>query len=195
MSFNNVSHQRWKNERPDEVLVKDLKKSLQKEYQLNLSGVTCELLVNRGLVESDSAYEFLYPDLSRLHDPFIMTDMDKATDFLVSAITSKKRIWVYGDYDVDGITSISILILFLRALGIKAEYYIPDRIKEGYGLNEKAVKYIAGQGANLIITVDCGISNHEEVDLARSLGVDVIVVDHHEVPHILPDAVAVLDPK
>lgn len=195
MSFYKISHQRWKSERPDEVLVKDLKKSLQKSYQLNLSGVTCELLVKRGLVEADSAYEFLYPDLGQLHDPFIMADMDKATDLLVSAIASKKRIWIYGDYDVDGITSISILVLFLKELGIKAEYYIPDRIKEGYGLNADAVKYIAGQGADLIITVDCGISNREEIDLARSLGIDVIVVDHHEVPNILPDAVAVLDPK
>jgi single-stranded-DNA-specific exonuclease len=195
MNPKKITDQHWRKEKADAGLVSDLKKNLAETFQLTLSEITCELLINRNFVDAHTAYEFLHPDLNQLHDPFIMADMDRAVKIIIDAISSKKRVWVYGDYDVDGITSVSIMILFLTALGVPARYYIPDRMSEGYGLNREAIDHIASEGADLLICVDCGISNHEEIDHARSLGMKVVVVDHHEVPEIVPPAEAILNPK
>lgn len=172
-----------------------LHQGLKETHRLDISPITCELFVNRGLADVDDVYNFIFPELSSIPDPSLMADMEKAVDRIVRAVASRERIWIYGDYDVDGITSVAVLFLFLSALGVEARYYIPDRIKEGYSLNPDAVRFIHAQGADLIITVDSGISNHNEIQLAKELGMDVIVSDHHEVGDTLPPADAILNPK
>ncbi|MBN1881413.1 MAG: single-stranded-DNA-specific exonuclease RecJ [Deltaproteobacteria bacterium] len=195
MNNSSISDARWDTLTTNDAAVFDLVSALSRIYSLSISPITASLLVNRGFNDPDNVYRFLYPDLSHMPDPFLMVDMDRAVSGVMDAVVSGKRIWVYGDYDVDGITSVSIIVLFFRSLGVDVSYYIPDRVSEGYGLNEDAVRHIAGRGAELIITVDCGISNHREIELAKNLGISVVVTDHHEVPDVLPDALAVLDPK
>ncbi len=172
-----------------------LHQGLKETHRLDISPITCELFINRGLADVDDVYNFIFPELSSIPDPSLMADMEKAVDRIVRAVASRERIWIYGDYDVDGITSVAVLFLFLSALGVEARYYIPDRVKEGYSLNPDAVRFIHAQGADLIITVDSGISNHNEIQLAKELGMDVIVSDHHEVGDTLPPADAILNPK
>ncbi|MFH1890011.1 MAG: single-stranded-DNA-specific exonuclease RecJ [Candidatus Kuenenbacteria bacterium] len=154
-----------------------------------INGVVLQLLYNRGLKTQNEIDQFLGPDyLKDQHDPFLFNDMDKATARILESISKEERIVVYGDYDVDGVTSCSLLYNTLKRAG--ANYlgvYIPDRMKEGYGLNKEAIKDIANQGTKLVITVDCGISGKEEIDLAKELGMDVIVTDHHQEPAELPD--------
>ena len=130
-----------------------------------------------------------------MYDPFLMKGMAKAVDRILRALEDHEKITVYGDYDVDGMTSVSILLLFFESIGANTAYYIPDRMKEGYGMNDEAVRRIAQDGTGLIITVDTGISAAAQCALASSLGLDVIVTDHHECPEILPDAVSVIDIK
>jgi len=195
MNDSSISDPRWDTLTTDDAAVKDLIAALNRTYSLSISQITASLLVHRGFTDPVDVYQFLFPDLSQMPDPFLMSDMDRAVSTILDAVSSGKRIWVYGDYDVDGITSVSIIVLFFRSLGVDISYYIPDRVSEGYGLNEDAVKSIADRGADLIITVDCGISNHREIELAKDLGISVVVTDHHEVPDTLPDAAAVLDPK
>lgn len=189
-----ASHQRWEKETPDESIVLGLQRDLASR-EIPISQITCELFVNRGLCDADAARDFLFPELSGIHDPFLMADMDRAVDLIIKAIIGKKNIWIYGDYDVDGVTSVSLLYLFLSALGATPRYYIPDRVKEGYSLNPDAVRYMHAEGGHLIITVDSGISNHQEIQLARDLGMEVIVSDHHEVGDAIPPANAVVNPK
>ena len=124
-----------------------------------------------------------------------MPDMEIAVNRILKAMENKEKIIIYGDYDVDGITSITVLKSFLKDIGIDVEQYIPNRLEEGYGLNNPAVKKIAEQGYDLMITVDCGISGIEEIKYANSLGIETIVTDHHEVGEDLPDAIAVVDAK
>jgi len=162
---------------------------------LGISPIVAHLLCNRGLGSADAARDFLSPDLSRLHDPGLLPDIEKAVWRLRRAIGSQERILVYGDYDADGVTATSLLIQFLRVLGVEAAHYIPNRVEEGYGLHAEAVKAAAEEGVNLIVTVDCGTSAAAEVELARQLGMDVIVTDHHEPPHTVPRACAVVNPK
>ncbi len=163
--------------------------------ELNITPLMAQLLINRGLVDSGKAFSFLKPDLKDLHDPFLLKDMDKAIERIVSAMDKRERIAIWGDYDVDGTTSTAMLHLFFRELGVETFCYIPDRISEGYGLNAGALKKLGGDGVKLIITVDCGSSNRDEVRFARSMGLDVIVSDHHELPGELPEAAALLNPK
>ncbi len=163
--------------------------------KLNILPLTAQLLINRGLVDCDRAFSFLRPSLKDLHDPFLLKDMDKAVERTVAAIDRGEKIAVYGDYDVDGTTSTALLRLFFSEIGVEARCYIPDRIAEGYGLNAGAVRKLAAEGVKLIITVDCGSSDHDEIALAGSLGIDVIVSDHHELPEVPPPAFAVLNPK
>lgn len=162
---------------------------------LNVSSIIANILLNRGITTFDAAKAFFRPSWENIHDPFLMADMDKASERVCHALYQKERIFIYGDYDVDGITSVSLMLLFFRSLGIEANYYIPDRLKEGYGLSVQGIQKAVDWGANLLITVDCGITASEEVAYATSLGVDVIVCDHHQPDNQLPDAVAVLDPK
>ncbi len=163
--------------------------------ELNFPPVLAKVLLNRGVRTYEEAKVFFRPDLSSLHDPFLLPDMDRAADRLLQAIRNKERVLVYGDYDVDGITSVALLYRFLMRFGVPVDYYVPDRFTEGYGLSEKGVREAAARGAAVMITVDCGVTAHEELQLAGELGLQVIVTDHHEPGESLPPAFAVVDPK
>ncbi|MDD5495810.1 MAG: single-stranded-DNA-specific exonuclease RecJ [Candidatus Omnitrophica bacterium] len=162
---------------------------------LNISKVTAQLLLNRGIETAKEANEFLKCSLSSCHDPFILRDMDKAVSRIKKAISSKEKILVYGDYDVDGITGVVVVYFTLKNLGAIVEAYIPNRIEEGYGLNMEAIKRAHENGVSLIVTVDCGIGSFKEVEYAASLKIETIVTDHHGiVEDRLPSAYAVINP-
>jgi len=161
----------------------------------SLSHPIVQILFNRRLDTKEKIESFLYPSLENLLDPFIFNDMDKATNRIMRAIKEKEPILVYGDYDADGISSIALVLRNLRALSAEAYYYVPNRLTEGYGINKKAVKIISEKGFKLIITVDCGINAESEVELAKNLGMDVIVTDHHVPKEELRSAYAVINPK
>ena len=154
-----------------------------------------QLLYNRGISDPKTAWAFVRGEASRSTDPFLLKDMDKAVDTLFQAVTSGQKIAVYGDYDVDGVTSSALLFEFLRELGVEARVYIPNRFDEGYGLNREAVEILASEGIQLIITVDCGIRSVGEVERAEALGIKVIVSDHHLPGEVVPQADAVINPK
>jgi single-stranded-DNA-specific exonuclease len=161
--------------------------------ELRIHPIVSSILVRRSIVDPDEAKRFLQPSLKDLHNPYLMKDIKRGLRRLVRALNDREKIVIYGDYDVDGITSLVILYDFLKKTGADVSYYIPDRIAEGYGLNRIAVEKIKERGVALIITVDCGISDHKEIAHARSLGMDTIVLDHHEVPENLPEAEAVIN--
>ena len=160
----------------------------------NLNKLLATILVNRK-IEENQIEIYLNPNRKNFHDPFLMPDMEIAVNRILKAMKNKEKIIIYGDYDVDGITSITVLKSFLKDRGIDVDQYIPNRLEEGYGLNNPAVKKIEEQGYDLMITVDCGISGIEEIKYANSLGIETIVTDHHEVGEELPDAIAVVDAK
>jgi len=154
------------------------------------------ILASRGIVGEDAVDRFLHPSIKEyMPDPSVLKDMDKATNIIANAICSGKKIAIYGDYDVDGITSTAIFVKYLRGLGVDVSWHLPTREGEGYGLNVAAVEQIAQSGVGLMITVDCGISGNAEVKRAKELGVDVVVTDHHSPDAVLPDADAVVNPK
>jgi single-stranded-DNA-specific exonuclease len=153
------------------------------------------ILAARGVDTPEKAKRFLNPSISFLYDPFLLPDMERGVDRILTAIRENEKLLVFGDYDVDGITSVFLLTSFLRELGGDVQYIIPHRLRDGYGLSAKAVLLAKKMGVSLIITVDNGIAALEEVALANSLGIDVIVVDHHEPATDMPDACAVIDPK
>ena len=159
-----------------------------------LSPLLCQLLINRGLTEADQAQAFLRPSLYDLEDPYKLYGMERAIDRLLQALRNRDAIAVYGDYDVDGVTGTALLLTFFRELGLEVPYYIPERSSEGYGLNVAAMHQLADQGIRLLITVDCGITAVEEVAVARDLGIDTIITDHHQPPDPLPEAWALLNP-
>lgn len=162
----------------------------------NISIILARILLNRNIDTSTKINKFLYPKIEDLYDPFLMDDMGIAVDKILEIISNKQKITIYGDYDVDGITSVAILTKFLTELGADNTYYLPSRLEEGYGLNVEAIDKIVKDGTKLLITVDCGVSAYDEVKYAISRGLDVIITDHHECPSILPDsAIAVVDPK
>ncbi len=165
---------------------------ISKKY--NLNKLLSTILVNRK-VEEDKIKTYLNPTRKDFHDPFLMPDMEIAVDRILKSIENKEKIIIYGDYDVDGITSITVLKNFLNERGIEVDQYIPNRLEEGYGLNIPAIEAIAKKGYDLMITVDCGISGIEEIKYANSLGIETIVTDHHEVGDELPEALAVVDAK
>ncbi|MGB4273368.1 MAG: single-stranded-DNA-specific exonuclease RecJ [Bacillota bacterium] len=162
---------------------------------LCIPSIVADLMVQRGIKSARDGEAFLRADLADLEDPHLLKDIDKAVERISRGIEENERIVVYGDYDVDGITSICILVDVLRGLGANVDYYIPDRVDEGYGINQEAVASIAKDCTSLLITVDCGITASSEVQLAQSLGMDVIVTDHHEPSAKIPPAVAVINPK
>ena len=165
------------------------------ECGLHLPTVVAVLLVNRGVTSLESARDFLEADFSRLHDPFLMTDMRQAVERVIQALEQKEAITVFCDYDVDGVTSAAFLTHFFRDLNCPVEAYLPERQSEGYGLNSDAVRKIRERGAGLMITADCGITGVKEVALANEIGLDVIITDHHQVGEEgLPPAIAVLNP-
>ncbi len=163
--------------------------------ELNVPPIISKILLSRGVNDLEGAKRFFRARLSHLYDPFLIKDMDLAVERLRRAVLSDEKILVYGDYDVDGITSVSFLYLLLKELAVDVSYYIPDRQVEGYGLSDTGIKDAHNRGISLIITTDCGITGHPEIDLANSLGIDVIISDHHEPGPSLPNAVAVIDPK
>lgn len=167
----------------------------QLAQELGIDQILANLLVQRGIDTFAKARAFFRPDLSMLHDPFLMKDMEKAVKRLDKAVRDKERLFIYGDYDVDGTTAVSLVYSFFRALTKEIEYYIPDRYDEGYGVSYKGIDCAKEHGCSLIITLDCGIKAIEKVKYAASLGIDVIICDHHLPDSELPPAVAVLDPK
>ena len=160
-----------------------------------ISRVTAGALLCRGLLSAEDVAAFLQMDGRRVFNPFLLPDMEAAVERLERAAEAGEKIAVFGDYDADGVTATTLLYTYFSERGLPVSYYIPTRLEEGYGMNETAVRRLAEEGVTLIVTVDCGVACHEEVALARELGVDVIVTDHHECPPELPDAVAVIDPK
>ena len=163
--------------------------------EVGIDRVLAELLVRRGVETFEQARSFFRPSLDDLHDPFLMKDMDLAVERLHKAIVSGEKILVYGDYDVDGTTAVSLVLGFIRRFTQKVDFYIPDRYDEGYGVSYKGIDWAAEGGFSLMITLDCGIKAIDKVEYARSKGIDVIVCDHHLPEDSLPAAVAVLDPK
>jgi single-stranded-DNA-specific exonuclease len=163
--------------------------------RLRLNSLLARVLAARGLHDPDEVNSFFHSNLASLTDPMLLEDMDKAAERLARAIKNKEKICVYGDYDVDGITATVLLIRFLRWLGNEVEYFIPNRISDGYGLKRSAVERIASRGTNLLITVDNGISSVNEVAHANALGLDVIITDHHQPGPVLPPACAVVNPN
>lgn len=162
---------------------------------LSCGDTVSKLLINRGFTDAASADKFLNPDHSSIHDPYLLRDMTKAVETIASAISKGKKLCIYGDYDVDGITSVSTLYLYLKNFTENVGYFIPDRFSQGYGVNENAIDKIYSENYDLIITVDTGISAIEEIEYANSLGMTVIVTDHHECQEVLPKASAVINPK
>jgi len=177
------------NETPSQKEVEELSRSI------NISESIARILIARGIKTFDEARKFFKPEFSDLTDPFLMSDLEKAADRVIQALETNEKILIYGDYDVDGITSISIMYLFLKSLNGDVSYYIPERLKEGYGLSFSNIEDIVKDKISLIITVDCGITALEDIEKARENNIDVIVCDHHEPSEELPRAFAVLDPK
>ena len=157
--------------------------------------VIARLLCQRGLDDPEAAHRFLAPDLSQLHDPFLLTGMREAVERLLAAIARHERIAIHGDYDVDGVTSTVVLRRALELLGGEVIHFVPDRFRDGYGLQPATVDRLAAEGARLIVSVDCGIRATEAADRAHDLGIDLIITDHHEPERELPRALAVINPK
>ena len=180
---------KWEFYNSDEKLVDEICE------RYNLNKVIGKIIVNRHVVNDEDVRIFITPTRDDFHNPFLFKGMDIAVDRIIKAINNKEKILIYGDYDVDGITSTTVLKKYLMDRGIPVDTYVPNRLHEGYGLNKNAIDTIKERNIDLIITVDCGISAIEEVDYAVSLGMDVIVTDHHEVGEKLPNALAVIDAK
>lgn len=185
-------HFKWTYYQPTPELVKQSKELGDK---LSVSPILSRLLIERGITTESAAKRYFRPQLADLINPFLMKDMDIAVDRLNDAIGRKERIMVYGDYDVDGCTAVALVYKFIRQFYSNVEYYIPDRYEEGYGVSHKAILYAKEVGVKLVIILDCGIKAHEEIEFAKSNGIDFIVCDHHEPDDVLPPAVAILNPK
>lgn len=182
-------NKKWQIYETDEGKIEELKE----KYKLN--SLLATILVNRGIDSKEKIRQFLEPTRQDFYNPYLMQDMEIAVERIVRAIENQEKVIIYGDYDVDGITSTVVLKKFLKDLGLEVSYYIPNRLNEGYGLNNKAIEKIVNEGYSLMITVDCGISAIDEIDYANSLGLEVIVTDHHEPGEVLPKALAVVDNK
>ncbi len=182
-------NKKWEYYNSDEKKIKEISEKFE------ISELLATVLVNRDITDDEDIKVFLNPTRNDFHDPYLMPDMKIAVDRIIEGIKKQEKIMIYGDYDVDGITSITVLSKFLKELGLNVGTYIPNRLDEGYGLNQEAIKQIADEGYKLIITVDCGISGTEEVNYAYSLGMEVIITDHHEPLDELPKALAVIDCK
>lgn len=178
-----------------EIFKIDKEKVAEMQKKYNINNLLAILLSNREITSEEQINKFLNPKRNDFYNPFGMPDMEKAVNRILKAIEKNEKTIIYGDYDVDGITSVAVLKSFLEERGIQVGVYIPNRLNEGYGLNKEAVKYIAEQGYKLMITVDCGITAIEEVEYAKELGIETIVTDHHEPAENLPEAVAVVDAK
>lgn len=165
------------------------------EEVLKINPIFCQMLAQRGISSYDEAYQFFRPSLDQLHDPFLMKDMNLAVNRLATAIQKKEKILLYGDYDVDGTTSVTLLFSFLKKYHQNIDFYIPDRYREGYGISFEGVDYAAQNDTTLVIAMDCGIRANDKVSYANEKGIDFIICDHHLPDHKLPPAIAILDPK
>ncbi|UCZ54363.1 single-stranded-DNA-specific exonuclease RecJ [Bacillus shivajii] len=183
------SNARWKINKPDEQLVKQLAE------QLGVSMIAARFLIQRNFTKAEEANAFLHIDKNKLHDPFEMKDMEKGIDRMKRAIDNNEKILIFGDYDADGVTSTSLMYLTLKQLGAQVGFYVPNRFTEGYGPNENAFRHAHEEGITLIITVDTGISAVHEANVAKDLGMDLIITDHHEPPPEIPQGYAVINPK
>ncbi|MGA2554314.1 MAG: single-stranded-DNA-specific exonuclease RecJ [Smithella sp.] len=172
---------------------KNLEYLLSKEFGIH--PIISQILVNRGIPDIEAARRYLHPSLNDLHSPFLMKDMKKGVSRLLKAIHDSEEIMIYGDYDADGITSVVILYKFIKEITPHINYYIPDRVQEGYGLKISAIDKFKNNNVKLLITVDCGISDVEQITYAQSIGIDTIVLDHHEISGPLPPAVASINPN
>lgn len=172
----------------------DRERTAQVAADLDVPPVVAQVLHARGIDDRADAVRFLHPALTDLPEPYSLLGLPAAVARLEQAIKADEKVCIFGDYDVDGVTSTAVLLLWLRQVGLPVEYYIPSREKEGYGLSQAVVTGIVGRGVTLLITVDCGISDVAEIRAARSVGLDVIVIDHHQIPEVLPDALAILNP-
>jgi single-stranded-DNA-specific exonuclease len=161
---------------------------------LGINPIISQILTSRDILTADEGMRYLSPALKDLHNPFLMKDMDKGVNRLVKAIYGHEKVLIYGDYDADGITSVVVLLKFLRLIDPTVSYYIPDRLSEGYSLNTSAIDKMKADNVSLLITVDCGVSDHEQISYAHSIGIDTIILDHHEIPGVLPAAVATINP-
>ncbi|MFH1000464.1 MAG: single-stranded-DNA-specific exonuclease RecJ, partial [Bacteroidota bacterium] len=186
----NDMEKRWAiKEKGNEQVIKNLSK------ELDISGHLANLLVQRGIETFEEARSFFRPELSQLHDPFLMKDMDKAVSRILKAINNKEKILIYGDYDVDGTTAVALVYSFLKKIGANLEFYIPDRCSEGYGISLKGIDFAAENEFKLVVALDCGIKATDKISYAHEKGVEFIIGDHHRPGDSLPAAVAVLDPK
>ena len=170
-------------------------RAAQLAHQLNLHPVLCKLLIDRGIDSETEVRKFFRPQLTDLHDPFLMNDMHEAVNRLNEAIGRKERIMVYGDYDVDGCTAVALVYKFLQQYCSNIDFYIPDRYEEGYGVTRRGIDYAYETGVKLIIVLDCGIKAVDEVAYAKQFGIDFIICDHHVPDETLPEATAILNPK
>ena len=182
-------NKKWQIFEPDKKKIEEIKS----KYKVNQLLAT--ILANRNILKEEDIRLFLNPTRNDFYNPFLITDMDIAVNRIIKAIENKENITIYGDYDVDGITSITVLKSFLNDIGVETNTYIPNRLIEGYGLNKEAIDKISKKGCNLMITVDCGISAIEEIEYANSLGIETIITDHHEAGNEIPKAIAVIDNK
>ena len=177
------------------ILEADSAKVAGLQTALKIHPILCELLVQRGIEDFDKAKQFFRPALSDLHDPWLMKDMDKAVKRITKAFDENESIMVFGDYDVDGTTSVATLYQFLKDIHPKIDFYIPHRYREGYGVSKMGIDHAKATGINLIISVDCGIKSTDLISYAKELGIDFIICDHHLPDPILPPAVAILNAK
>ena len=182
-------NKKWQIYETDENKIQEI------SQKYNLNKLLSTILANRNIINEKDIKQFLSPTRKDFHDPFLIHDMEKAVERIIKAIEKQEKVTIYGDYDVDGITSITVLKSYLSDRGLEVETYIPNRLNEGYGLNKEAIKKIHNNGCQLMITVDCGISGLEEIEYANSLGIETIVTDHHEPGNDLPKAFAVIDNK
>ncbi len=182
-------NKKWQIYETDENKIQEI------SQKYNLNKLLSTILANRNIIDEKDIKQFLTPTRKDFHDPFLIHDMEKAVERIIKAIEKQEKVTIYGDYDVDGITSITVLKRYLSDRGLEVETYIPNRLNEGYGLNKEAIEKIHNNGCQLMITVDCGISGLEEIEYANSLGIETIVTDHHEPGNELPKAFAVIDNK
>ena len=180
---------RWK------ILKTDLEKVATLSNELKINAAICKILVQRGLQDFEQSKDFFRPKIEHLHSPWLMKDMDKAVERVTRAITNNEKILVYGDYDVDGTTSVACMYQFLKSIYPNVDFYIPHRYKEGYGISVAGIEFARDNGFSLIVSLDCGIKAINMIALASTYGIDFVVCDHHTPDDILPEAYAILNPK
>lgn len=173
----------------------DKQKADSLQQALRIHPAICQILVQRGIDSFDSAKDYFRPSLSHLHDPWLMKDMDKAVERILMAVSRKEKILVFGDYDVDGTTAVACMYQFLKKIHSPLDFYIPHRYREGYGVSKAGIDFAYENGFTLIIALDCGIKSADLIAYAKTIGIDFIICDHHLPDEILPDAVAILNPK